>query len=162
MRTWEGLPPRQYLALCTKIRIMFQLFKNDPWITRGLIGINSSYECTEKSLAQRTRYWREGDPLIYVLISVLFLNFNVAPYFHLKTKTFYNFLILFLNNPGISCTLFMKKFLHGEIIPQNLLPRPSLPPEKIPLKTSLYFPITNTICNIVLGEVQGANRRRAI
>ena len=36
------------------------------------------------------------------------------------------------------------KLLHEKILPCN--PLPLTPPEKSPLKTSVYFPIANTMC----------------
>ena len=67
----------------------------------------------------------------------------------------YLFFHCFLNNARKSCapsieSLFPhEKFLHGKILPRNPSPlnSPSKPKKKkIPLKTSVDFPVTITIC----------------
>ena len=60
--------------------------------------------------------------------------------------------LFFYSNARKSCTLFIEFFLphdiflKGKILPQSPLPSTPPPNQKIPLKTSVHFPITIIIC----------------
>ena len=48
--------------------------------------------------------------------------------------------------PSIESLFPHEKFLHGKILPGNPPPSNIPPNQKIPLKTSVHFPVTITIC----------------
>ena len=83
-----------------------------------------------------------------------FLSFNAAPYFQLK-KPFhiYFFMFIFINYARKSCApfteiIFPMTFSSMESSPNISPSSQAFPPnQKIPLKRSIHFPITITICS---------------
>ena len=79
---------------------------------------------------------------------MLLLTFTWKKLFHV-----YIFIVFFFNsNARKSCALFIEIlflheiFLQGKILPHSPLPSTPHPNQKIPLKTSVHFPITITVC----------------
>ena len=72
--------------------------------------------------------------------------------FSWKNFFIFIFFIVFLNNARKCCTPLMEiffphdKFFNGKFPPHNPLFSTPPPNQKIPLKTSVHFPITITIC----------------
>ena len=90
-----------------------------------------------------------GEPLICVIFSVYF-SFNATPCFQSKKLFHVYFFIVFLNNDRKCCAPFMEIFVSNfsmESFPHLTPPllKPSSQP-KIPLETSVHFPITITMC----------------
>ena len=89
------------------------------------------------------------EPLICVIISVRF-KFQCYSFLSIEKKRFH---VYFYSNARKSCALFIEFyfprdiFLQGKILPHSPLPQPHpKPKKKIPLKTSVHFPIAITIC----------------
>ena len=81
------------------------------------------------------------------------LNFNAIPYFHLKKMFsclfFHCFFIVMLENPAPFSLNFSSPMTYSSkerSFHKALSHQPHPPNQKIPMKTSVHFPTTITIC----------------